>query len=130
MKPSNLHDVWSAPDNSRLTPKQLSFRLPVHVAAKLAALGDMYPHRTRTQIVGDLLSAALEQVESGFPFVQGRFVFTEPETNTDLYEDAGPGKRFRDLTNKHYVALERELGNESPTAFYPSDALVGDVKKE
>lgn len=42
MKASNLHDVWASPDNSRLTPKQFSFRLPIHVSAKIAALCDMY----------------------------------------------------------------------------------------
>lgn len=36
MKASDLVTIWSAPDNSRLTAKQYSFRLPVHVAAKLA----------------------------------------------------------------------------------------------
>ncbi|RTL28978.1 MAG: hypothetical protein EKK47_15015 [Burkholderiales bacterium] len=61
MKSKDLHSVWSAPDNSRLTAKQYSFRLPVHVAAKLAAMGEMYPNKTRTQIVGDLLSTAIDE---------------------------------------------------------------------
>ena len=62
-QPGNLTALWAGPDNSRLTSKQYSFRLPVHVAAKIAALEEMYPQRSRTQIVGDLLSAALEGVE-------------------------------------------------------------------
>lgn len=33
------------------------FRLPMHVAAKLAALNEMCPALSRTQLVGDLLSA-------------------------------------------------------------------------
>ena len=57
MKASDLVTVWGAPDNSRLTAKQYSFRLPVHVAAKLAALESLYPTRSRTQLVGDLLTA-------------------------------------------------------------------------
>jgi hypothetical protein len=60
MQPSDLHSVWSMPDNTRLTAKQYSFRLPVHVAAKLAALCELYPNKTRTQIVGDLLATAIE----------------------------------------------------------------------
>ena len=59
MKASTLHDVWASPDNTRLTPKQFSFRLPIHVAAKIAALCDMYPQKTRTQIIADLLTSAL-----------------------------------------------------------------------
>ena len=61
MKASDLVTVWSAPDNSRLTSKQYSFRLPVHVAAKLAALEDLYPTRSRTQLVGDLLAPEVER---------------------------------------------------------------------
>ena len=38
MKSADLHKLWGMPDNSRLTPKQLSFRLPVHVAAQINAL--------------------------------------------------------------------------------------------
>lgn len=65
MKPKDLVTVWAAPDNSRITSKQYSFRLPVHVAAKIAALCELYPTKSRTQIVGDLLSAALQGVEDG-----------------------------------------------------------------
>ena len=67
MKASDLVTVWSAADNSRLTAKQFSFRLPVHVAAKLAALEAMYPTKSRTQLVGDLLSTAIADVEKHFP---------------------------------------------------------------
>ena len=62
MKASDLVTVWSAPDNSRMTTKQYSFRLPVHVAAKLSALEELYPTKSRTQLVGDLLSAAIMDV--------------------------------------------------------------------
>ena len=43
-----------------LTVDQLSVRLPVHVAAKLKALQDIYPGKTLTRLVGDLLAAALD----------------------------------------------------------------------
>jgi hypothetical protein len=49
MKAADLVNLWNAPDNSRLTTKQLSFRLPVHVAAKLPALCDLYPNKNRTE---------------------------------------------------------------------------------
>ena len=56
MQTSHLHDLWATPDNSRLTSKQFSFRLPVHIAAKIAALCEIYPQKNRTQIVADLLA--------------------------------------------------------------------------
>ena len=48
MKASDLANIWASPDNFRLTSKQSSFRLPVHVAARLAALSEIYPQRTKT----------------------------------------------------------------------------------
>ena len=71
MKASDLVTVWSAADNSRLTAKQFSFRLPVHVAAKLAALEAMYLTKSRTQLAGDLMSAAIADVEKGMSICTG-----------------------------------------------------------
>ena len=85
MKASDLVTVWSAPDNSRLTAKQYSFRLPVHVAAKLAALEEMYPTKSRTQLVGDLLSAAIAEVEKSFPSITGSPVGFHPDTHEELF---------------------------------------------
>ena len=45
IQPADLHKVWAAPDNTRLTAKQFSFRLPVHVAAKLSALCETFPQK-------------------------------------------------------------------------------------
>lgn len=114
MNASNLVTVWSAPDNSRLTAKQFSFRLPVHVAAKLAALEEMYPGRTRTQLVGDLLAAAVAEVEQSFPIVHGASMGLHPDTHEEVFEEVGPRSSYRELANKHYAAIEKELGNDTP----------------
>lgn len=114
MKAKDLHVVWSAPDNSRLTAKQFSFRLPVHVAAKLAALSEMYPGKTRTQMVADLLSAALQDLEGSFPSVKGRFFAKDPDSGEEMFEDLGIHARYASLANKFNAELERELGNEEP----------------
>jgi hypothetical protein len=116
VKASDLHAVWSAPDNTRLTAKQTSIRLPIHVAAKLSALCDLYPHKTRTQIIGDLLAAAIDGSVQGIASVKGRFLGRiEPPGMQGWYsyEEVGPLGRFKDLANRHYVEYERELGNES-----------------
>lgn len=65
MDPKDLATVWGAPDNTRLTPKQISIRLPIHVSAKISAISEMFPRRTKTEIIGDLLAAALEQFAKG-----------------------------------------------------------------
>lgn len=129
MKPSDLHSVWSMPDNSRLTAKQYSFRLPVHVAAKLAALGELYPSKTRTQIVADLLATAIEQAVAGLPSIKGRFldhIEFDSEPPFDIYEDVGLKGRFKQLANTHYAELEEELGNEAPGLAYDYEFTSGE----
>lgn len=126
LKASDLLTVWSAPDNSRLTSKQYSFRLPVHVAAKISALEEMYPNRTRTEIVGDLLSSALAEVERSFPSVAGESWEgrENPDTGAPLFYDVGPGARFRSLANRHFQAIEREMGTKSPPLLYDGDFVI------
>lgn len=123
MKASELASIWASPDNTRLTAKQYSFRLPVHVAAKLAAICEMYPQKTRTQIVADLLTAALEEFPKSFPSVVGRY-FGKDDEGRPMYEDAGQSEQYRELTNKHFKELETELGNTDPQDFFVGALLV------
>lgn len=118
MKASDLTKVWTMPDNTRLTAKQYSIRLPVHVAAKISALCDLYPQKSRTEIIGDLLTAALNGVEESFPSIKG------PHANDDetgsYYEDVGPAKQYRAIANKYYKELEKEMGNKNPADLFHS----------
>lgn len=134
MKTSHLHDVWSSPDNSRLLSKQFSFRLPVHIAAKIGALGELYPQKNRTQIVADLLSAALDDLEKNLPYMavpanesdqkfEDDLAHHENRESDRLFQMGGIRARFRDCANRHYVELEKELGNESPVTLFEN--LIG-----
>lgn len=129
MKTELLHDLWSSPDNNRLISKQFSFRLPVHIAAKINALGEMYPQKNRTQIVSDLLATALDGLEKQLPytFYQAPEHIQESQTQAahdigfefeTVYELGGSRGKFRDLSNKYYKEYERELGNEAPVDLY------------
>lgn len=130
MKTSHLHDMWASPDNSRLTSKQFSFRLPVHIAAKIAALCEMYPQKNRTHIVADLLTAALDDLEKNLPEELGSQPDEEEQYHDQMTAEAcnekyephyslgGARGRFRNLANAHYDELEKELGNENPTRLY------------
>jgi hypothetical protein len=118
----NLHALWTRPDNSRVTRTQYSFRLPLHVAAKIEALEKLYPNKTRTEIVADLLSSALADVETSFPFVKGRTLGMIPGTDEEMFEDAGPGATFRRVANRRYAELEKELGNDKPQPLYPRES--------
>ena len=132
MKTQHLHDMWTAPDNGRLTSKQFSFRLPVHIAAKLAALAELYPQKNRTQVVADLLTAALDDLEANLPLSLGSQISKEDEYHerqiaehlNEEYEPSfyvsGARVRYRNLVNQHYKELEKELGNEAAEIIYPS----------
>jgi hypothetical protein len=121
MKASDLVSLWNAPDNSRLTAKQYSFRLPVQVAAKLSALCELYPNKTRTEIVADLLRTAIADVEKALPSHAGRFVDKHPDTGEAMYLEEGVKAQFRELANKYNKELEAELGNELPRNLYEGD---------
>lgn len=119
VKPLDFHSIWSSPDNSRLTAKQYSFRLPVHVAAKLAALCEMYPLRSRTELVGDLLSSALDSLEQSLPIHEGKLIYDDPEEGP-IHDAYGPRVQFHEIAQKHFEAMERDLGNENPPKlFFP-----------
>lgn len=123
MKSADLHTIWSAPDNSRLTSKQFSFRLPTHVAAKIQALCDMYPAKNRTQIVADLLAAALHEVELAYPEVRGPQIGQDND-GSFLYEDVGISARYRALADKYYLELEKEQGNEEAKPLYGGPSVM------
>ncbi len=122
MKAKDLLSLWKTPDNTRLTAKQTSIRFPVHIAAKIAALCEMYPKKNRTEIIGDLLASSLEEMEQSFPFIPGK-PFGPDDEGKMMFDDTGPGKRFRDLANKFYKELENELGNPEAPDLYSN--LIG-----
>ncbi len=118
MKSNELLTIWGAPEPPKLTPKQLSIRLPILVAAKISALCEMYPNKTKTEIIGDLLTTALESLENSFPQIKGRPLDYPPEEGaTAAWEDAGVRSDFLRLTEKYLRELEKEAGIGEPMRF-------------
>jgi hypothetical protein len=127
MKPSDLVTLWNAPDNTRLTAKQYTIRLPIRVAAQIAALCDLYPNKNRTELIGDLLASALDAVSEALPSTEGR-PFDTPEGT--MYEAAGPWADFPKLTNKYIKELEAELSESAPVlSAHPSKRKVNGTTK-
>ena len=110
MEPKDLVKIWTAPDHSKLTPKQISLRLPIQVAAKISALCDMYPRKTKTEIIGDLLATALDQLEQTLEMKGTGKSHYVPEVDEEIFEHyVGPGATFFDLTQKYLKELEAEI---------------------
>jgi hypothetical protein len=108
MKVRQLLEQWEKSASGRLTQREYRVRLPLADAAKLAALAEMYPRRSEEELISDLLSAALGEVEAAFPYVQGRQIIAEDDQGDPIYEDVGPTPRFVTLHRKHLDRLRRE----------------------
>ena len=117
MKASDLRTIWEAPDNTRLMKKQTSVRLATHIGAKISALCELFPSKSKSQLINDLLAAALKDFESSFEFVPGRDIDQDPHTGKILYEDQGQRVRFLNCANGYLKEFEAEIGNDEPILF-------------
>lgn len=109
MKVKDLLCLWEKTANGKLTHEQFNIRLPIEDAAKLQALAEMYPRRSINDIITDLLSAALEDVESSLPYIRGETIVAVDEQGDPLYEDIGPTPRYLSLTKKHMSDYQRNI---------------------
>lgn len=108
MKIDRLVKHWEQEASVRLTSQEYCIRLPLEDAARLAALAEMYPRRSQEEIIRELLTAALDELESSFPYVQGSRIVGEDELGDPLYEDMGPTPKFLELSKKHMELLKQE----------------------
>lgn len=108
MKIKALAEYWEKQAKGSLTTEEYSFRLSVEDAAKIAALSEMYPKRTKSEIIGELLSAALDELETSFPYKPGNKVVETDEMGDPLYEDVGPTPKYLDLSKKYKATLAQE----------------------
>ena len=82
------------------------------IAARLSALAEMYPKRRPEELLGELLGAALEELEASFPYVKGQKVIATDEEDNPLYEDIGPTPRFLALSRRYLRDMsERKDGS-------------------
>ncbi|KIH84951.1 hypothetical protein [Pseudomonas batumici] len=101
MKIRELAQHWEENAKGRLTDTGYAIHLDVEAAARLAAVIDMYPKRRPEELLGELIGAALEELEASFPYVQGAQVVATDEEGDPLYEDVGPTPRFLSLSRRH-----------------------------
>ena len=97
----DLVQTWEKTSSKPLTDTSIHVRLTTSDAAKIAALAEMYPSRTPEQIVAELLSAALNELEHSLPYIPGDHIAEFDEMGDPIYEDVGPTGKFVELTRKH-----------------------------
>jgi len=108
MKIRELANHWEQNAKGRLTKTRYAIHLDVESAARLAALTEMYPKRHAEELLGELIGAALEELETSFPYVKGQHVVATDEEGDPLYEDVGPTPRFLELSRRHLHELSEQ----------------------
>jgi hypothetical protein len=106
MKVSALMNSWEKSAAGQLTQEEYRVRLPIEDAAKIAALAEMFPRRIREQLMTDLLSAALDDLVTSLPYIQGDKIIAWDEEGDPIFEDAGQTPLYLRLTRKHLSRLE------------------------
>ncbi|RPT57408.1 hypothetical protein IPC965_06430 [Pseudomonas aeruginosa] len=88
MKIRELVRHWEHTAKGRMARNHYSIPLDVESAARLAALHEMYPRRSVEELLGELVGAALEELEASFPYVKGSQVVATDEQGDPLYEES------------------------------------------
>lgn len=103
---ASLIRAWEQSAVGSLSAREYRVRLPLRDAARIAALTEMYPRRSETDLISELLTAALDELEAAMPYIPGSHVVTEDEEGNPVYEDTGPTPRFLELSRKHTSSME------------------------
>lgn len=106
MKISELVNHWNKTAANPMSIQSHAVHLPLEDAAKIEALAEMYPGRSKEQIITDLLRSALYELEAGMAYRPGHRVVAEDEMGDPIYEDVGETPRFSQLKKKHLQRLK------------------------
>jgi hypothetical protein len=121
MRTKDLLTIWGAPEPPRLTPKQVSIRVPILVSAKISALMDLFPRKTKTDIIGDLLISALEKLENELPMIMDSHDEVLWPSGEICYGYLGMRKNYFELARKYLRKMEKEAHIKEPLEFsYPT----------
>ncbi len=94
--------------------QRVSLRLPLPMAARLAALCELHPGRPRAKILVDVLNLGLAEVERASPSPTGQTPALPHIGPSPVYLLGGPFPEFHHLLVKHHRRLERELATDDP----------------
>jgi hypothetical protein len=108
MKIRELVQHWQENAQGRLSTTAYQIHLDLEAAARLAALQEMYPKHHVEELLGELLGAALDELETSLPYVKGSKVVATDEQGDPLYEDIGLTPRFLALSRRHLQRLNEQ----------------------
>jgi len=112
MRIAELLQRWSDAVQPRLGVRAYAVDLPLRDAARIEALHLMYPGRSESQLMADLIRAALDELEVAMPYVPGSRVIAEDDYGDPIYEDLGPTPRFYSLSHEILRKLATPQGDK------------------
>jgi hypothetical protein len=107
MKIRDLVTHWDKHAKGRLARDPYDVNLSDSHHEELSKLAALYPMKSPQDLMRDLLSAALDELETSFPYVEGDKVVAYDEDGFEIYEDVGLTPRFVALSQKHMEDLKR-----------------------
>ncbi|MDX1589498.1 MAG: pilin assembly protein [Oleiphilaceae bacterium] len=113
MKIRELVQYWEKHARGRLSRTVHPVSLSDQAESRLTQLAERYPLRTRESLLRNLLSAAMDELETSFPYVEGDKVVAVDEDGFDIYEDVGLTPRFLAYTKHHMADLKKRKEDES-----------------
>jgi hypothetical protein len=99
-----LLNEWVLASQSKPMVKSLTIKLTTQDYARVRALAELYTDRSEEQIISELLSAVLDEVEEALPYIPGKQVVAEDEFGDPVYEDIGLTRKFEQLKKKYAAA--------------------------
>lgn len=130
---SSLYEQWNSRNDKRLHKTPISVRLPVHVFARLLALQEMHPDKSRNDLLIDLIKAGFDTFENSMPPMayttevldeQNDSTLTTPITVKFPY---GYRADYYKAANKHFIEAEMAIGTYKPSPLF--DVEPKEVKK-
>ncbi len=100
MRIAELIQRWGKQRHSRTAVRSYTVHLPLRDAARIEALRMMYPSRSDSQLMADLISAALDELEVAMPYIPGNRIIAEDDYGDPIYEDLGPTPQFYSLSHE------------------------------
>ena len=101
MKVKELLQKWNQNKKTEKSYTDITIRLTDEDAAKIFALTELFPHLHNTDILSDIISASLREIETSLPYIKGELVVSQDELGDPIYEDAGLTPQFISLTQKY-----------------------------
>lgn len=106
MKIKDLVSYWDKHARGRLTRDASFMALSDQHHRMLEKLAVLYPLKSPQDLMRDLISSSLDEIETGFPYVQGTKVVAHDEDGFEIYEDQGVTPEFVRLSQKHIKRLK------------------------